>query len=158
MSSPVIVIDTNKILASILRPGRVRKLLFTAQAVLVTPVYAWQEVCEKIGELAERRGVSPEETTALLEEMRDEVIVEEAPKRPYEDSAKEIASSFDPDDWPFIALALEYGAPVWTNDKDMIRRALEHGEYRAVDTRGVEMLLRGRPWGVVEEYLRREYG
>jgi len=35
------------------------------------------------------------------------------------DDALEICKSFDPDDAPFIALALKLDIPIWSNDKDL---------------------------------------
>ncbi|MEB2835911.1 MAG: PIN domain-containing protein [Desulfurococcales archaeon] len=77
--------------------------------------------------------------------------------QPFAGEARRIAASFDPDDWPFIALALEYGAPIWTNDRDLIRGSLRTGGYRALDTRGLEMLLNGVSWEEIRGYLRRRY-
>jgi predicted nucleic acid-binding protein len=37
--------------------------------------------------------------------------------------AKEIASKFDIDDYPLIALALKLNIPIWTNDKGMIKHS-----------------------------------
>jgi len=66
----------------------------------------------------------------------------------------------DPKDTPFVALAMHLGMPLWTGDRVLIRLAVETGfrYYKAVDTRGVEMLLEGKTWEEVEEYLGREYG
>ena len=58
--------------------------------------------------------------------------------------AKKIADEFDPDDFPFIALALKLNAPIWTNDKNLIVYGLKSGAYLAVDTKVVEKLIRGK--------------
>lgn len=157
MSYPRFVVDTNKILAAILRPGRVRRLLFNLPAILITPPEAWTEAEEHAEELAARKGIPRKELHILPEEIRREVIVEAKPAEPYIGTAREIAEKFDPDDWPFIALALQYAAPVWTNDGRIIENALRTGKYRAVDTRGMEMLLEEKEWREVEEHLRKRY-
>lgn len=71
--------------------------------------------------------------------------------------ARRIAGEFDPDDWPFIALALQHRAPIWTNDQEIIKHSLNMEEYRAVDTTGLEMLLQGKTWKQIVEYLKRKY-
>ena len=153
----LIVVDTNKLLAAILRPGKIRRLLFTLPSILLTPSEAWREIEEHAEELATRKGIPRSQLHTLLEEIRREVVTEVMPEKPYVERAKEISREFDPDDWPFIALALQYNAPIWTNDKNMIRTALKTRSFRAVDTRGVEMLLEGKPWREVEEYLAKRY-
>jgi len=54
----------------------------------------------------------------------------------------------DPDDWPFVALAMYLDMPLWTGDKGLIRLAVVAGfrYFRGVIARGVEMLLEGKTW------------
>ena len=47
--------------------------------------------------------------------------------------------------------------PLWTGDKALIRRGLETGEYIAVDTEGVELLLRGESLDSVLERIKKKY-
>jgi len=49
---------------------------------------------------------------------------------------------------------------LWTGDRRLLELAVitKFKHYKAVDTRGVEMLLEGRSWREVEEYLRERYG
>lgn len=53
------------------------------------------------------------------------------------EEAKRIASEFDIDDWPFIALALRFKIPVWTNDKEIVRHSLKTSEYQAINTSAI---------------------
>ena len=159
MSYPrFIVIDTNKILASILRPGRVREALFNQPAIIITPREAWAEAERHIEEITARKSIPRERIKGLLEDLKGELITPTDLQDAYIKTAKEIAGELDPDDWPFIALALQYNAPVWTNDGWMIRHSLEVERFRAVDTRALEMLLEGKSWREVEEYLKERYG
>ena len=153
MSYPRIVVDTNKVLAAILRPGRVRKTLFDIPALILTPREAWVEAGEHIEEIASKKKVPRDRLEGLLERIRAEVVVEKKPREPYIGRAKRIAGRFDPDDWPFIALALQEEAVLWTNDREIIREAVRGGyrEYTAVDTTGLQMLLEGKS---KEEVLR----
>ncbi|MEB3779458.1 MAG: PIN domain-containing protein [Desulfurococcales archaeon] len=103
-----ITIDTNKILAAVLKPGKVRERLFNIPTIIITPKHAWREVSKHIERLAARKGVEKDKLKEILEEIKREIIVELDPKQPYTVMAKGIASRFDPDDWPFIALALQH--------------------------------------------------
>lgn len=57
-------------------------------------------------------------------------------------TAKSVAKDFD--DYPFIALAMKLGIPIWTNDKQMIIYGLKMRKYIALDTKAVEELVRGK--------------
>ena len=56
-----------------------------------------------------------------------------------------------------MALAVFLSVPLWTGDKALIRKGLETGEYTAVNTKGVEMLLRGEELDGVLERMREKY-
>ena len=157
MSYPRIVVDTNKILAATIKPGRVRTLLYQAPITPITPAQLLEEVEEHAEKIARKIGMSREEFLTLFEKLIEDTTTLTTPTKPYIERAKRIASIFDPDDWPFIALALQYNAPVWSNDREMIRHSLEVERYKAVDTRALEMLLEGRSWKEVERYLRKRY-
>jgi len=66
----------------------------------------------------------------------------------------------DPDDWPFIALAMYLKVPLWTGDKSVltfsVRTKFKH--YMALDTRAVEILLEGKSWDKIKKYLKEKYG
>ncbi len=82
------------------------------------------------------------------------------PKEFYEDKlqeAYEIAKEFDPEDTPFIALALKLNIPIWTNDRDLIVYGLKTNEYLALDTQAVEDLIKGKNLEEVKEGLKGRY-
>ena len=157
MSYPILVIDTNKVIAAALKPGRIRTLIYQAPLTLIAPIRMIEEAHKHSNILAKKAGVSRETLLTLLQKLVSDRINLETPRKTSATQARKIASRFDPDDWPFIALALQHRAPLLTNDKDMLRNALKTGEFKAVDTRGVEMLLEGRSWHEVEEEMRKRY-
>ena len=71
--------------------------------------------------------------------------------------AKKIASEFDIDDFPFIALALKLNVPIWTNDKKLIVHGLKSGIYLAMDTQAVEKLIQGKSLEEVKQELIKKY-
>jgi len=73
------------------------------------------------------------------------------------DEAREIAEEFDYNDYPFIALALKLDAPIWTNDKEIIKHGLKTGKYLALDTQEVEELLRGKNLDEIKDDLKRRF-
>ena len=158
-----VVVDTNIILSALMTRGRVRRTFFHQDLRPHAPRRIVEETLRHAGKVSRYTGI-PEDalrpimrlalttwTTIHSEEQIPETIKAEA---------KRITASLDPDDWPFVALAMYLGVPLWTGDRRLLEHAVEAGfrHYRAVDTHAVEMLLEGRSWGEVEEYLQRKYG
>ncbi len=159
------VVDTN-IVFSILIGGRRIKELFLRnrnRLGLTTPETMLEEV-EKL--LPKAAGIVNAEPS-LVREIYNTLVKpyvktfpEDAIPEETREKAKKLVEEVDPSDWPFVALAMHLGVPLWTGDKKIIKLAVdnEFREFKAVDTRGVEMLLEGKPWKEVEEYLKRKYG
>ncbi|BAA79436.1 hypothetical protein APE_0472 [Aeropyrum pernix K1] len=83
-------------------------------------------------------------------------LVRITPKEIYEDKLREaysIARLFDPKDTPFIALSLKLEAPLWTEDKALLRASFKSNLYVALDTESVENLLHGEPLESIREKL-----
>ena len=158
MNYPKIIVDTNKILAATIKPGRVRTLLYQAPITPITPAQLLQEAEEHAQEIARKAGISREGFLTLLEKLVRDTATLATPTQPYIERAQEIAMGFDPDDWPFIALSLQYNAPIWTNDKTLIKYSLKTRKYKALDTKALEMLIEGAEWKKIEEYLKEKYG
>ena len=157
MNYPKVVVDTNKILAATIKPGRVRTLLYQAPITPIAPTQVLKEVEEHSQEISRKVGMRREEFLTLFEKLIEDTITLTTISKPYIEKAKRMASTFDPDDWPFIALALQYNAPIWTNDIELIKHSLEVEIYKVVDTKALEMLLEGRNWRETKQYLRTKY-
>jgi predicted nucleic acid-binding protein len=159
MSYPRIIVDTNKILAAALKQGKIRTILYQAPIKPLTPPYILEEAEKHVEELSKKAHINPEAFLYLLRKLVQDTTETLKPNIKYEKTAREIASKFDLDDWPFIALALQEDAPIWTNDKEMLRDAVrdDWGRYVAVDTDGVEMLLQGRDRREVLGRMREKY-
>lgn len=72
--------------------------------------------------------------------------------------ARRLAEDVDLEDWPFIALAMYLDVPLWTEDKRLIRLAVESFKhYKAVDTEAIGMLLVGFEWRGIAARLRGKY-
>ena len=136
--------DTNIVFSAVLRPGRVRSLLFSGLAELHAPREILGELESIEGKVAKyldpvlyREAINRLPRVITLHESMEYMHLEE--------DARRIAGRFDPDDWPFIALAMHLQAPLWTGDKAILEYAARtrYREYIAVDTEGVEQLLRG---------------
>ncbi len=152
-----VVVDTNKIIAALLREGRVRRVLLHPGLELLLPKYVLEEIKEHREEIVQK--VPEEALDLLLEKLSTKirvVSVEEVSERTLQQALK-IAGGFDPDDYPFIAVSLGFDAPIWTNDKNLIKHGLESKEYTAIDTWAVEKLLEGKNLVKILQELKRKY-
>ncbi|MCE4599195.1 MAG: PIN domain-containing protein [Desulfurococcales archaeon] len=158
-----IVIDTNILISAILTPGRVRNTLLNPQTHPHAPKRIITETIKHADKISRYTGIEAGILKPLLQQTLPRWIAthnEEQIPPGVRERAKRLVKDVDPDDWPFVALSMHLGIPLWTGDKELIKLAVrtEFQHFKALDTRGVEMLLEGKPWSEVEEYLRREYG
>ncbi|MEB3759497.1 MAG: PIN domain-containing protein [Desulfurococcales archaeon] len=159
-----LVVDTN-ILFSILIGGRKLRQLFLIMRESVefqVPAAIIEEVEKLLPKAARYVGTSPEliyEIFRIL--IKPYLIVRDEREIPDQvrEKAKELVRDVDPDDWPFVGLAMFLGVPLWTGDKELLRLSVETGfkYFVAVDTEGVEMLLEGKKIEEVEEGMRERY-
>jgi predicted nucleic acid-binding protein len=54
MDSTILVVDTNRILAALIRDGTTRKLLFSLKAQYIAPYHVWEEI-DKYKEYAQQK-------------------------------------------------------------------------------------------------------
>ena len=106
-----LVIDTNKLIASLLRNGKTRRILLHPDLEFYAPPYVFEEIEEHRDKLL--RKVPKRLFEAVMKEAKKKIHVVE-PVEPYTSKAKALANDFDPDDYPFIALALQLDIPIWT--------------------------------------------
>ncbi len=152
-----VVADTNKVIASLLRDGKVRRLLFHPALEIVLPGYVLEEINEHREHL--ERKVSPKAIDLVISKISKKARIIEAREldRNTLSKARRLAESFDIDDYPFIAVAIEYNAVIWTNDKEFIKHALISSEYIAIDTPALERLLKGEELAKILQTLKEKY-
>lgn len=152
------IVDSNVIFASLIKgesSKTLSRIIMLEEAIeIVLPEEGLAELHEHSKKLKE---LSKDfENALVLLFTRIHVI----PKEFYEDKiqeAYEIAKNFDPEDTPFIALALKLNIPVWTNDRQMIVYGLKSGRYLAIDTKAVEELLEGKSLEDVKKGLEKRF-
>ncbi len=152
-----VVVDTNKLIASLLREGKVRRILFYPSIKILLPEYTLQELKRHKKFLEDR--VSPKSLDFVISRISKKARIIQLSELSGEilDKARSPAKEFDIDDYPFIAVAIEYDAIIWTNDKKLIEHALSRGEYLAIDTSSLERLLRGEELSNVMQSMKDKY-
>ena len=116
--------DSNIIFASLIKNSTTRKILARLDIDYIVPEWVHSELREHIAELSGKAGISQEDMETFVEETFQ--IVQTVPLEEYEcylAEALEIMADIDPDDAPFLALALATGADaIWTNDAHFSRQ------------------------------------
>ncbi len=156
-----LVADTNIVFSAIIKPGKIRELLFDDKLKLYGPEELSLELEELQEKIQKYTNLTPEEIEYIKRIILTRIITV-IPRKKYAKNvqrALKILSDTDPSDAPFIALAMHLNAPLWTGDKEVVRLAVrkKFKEFKAIDTYGVEMLLEGKPWREIEEYLKKKY-
>ena len=156
-----LVVDTNIVFSALITPGRTNQVLLKARGSFYAPMELLEELKDKRGKIARLLGMDESVVMDLIEAFAGE-IVSFVPLHEFLDTiprARRIAGEFDEKDTPFIALAMHLNIPLWTGDKGLLRFSARTGfkYFVAVDTEGVELLLRGEPLGSVLERMRGKY-
>lgn len=113
------VVDTNILISSLLVDSVTRKLIFEVDEKLYSPDFLEIELDNHKDMIREKSGLNPIELDSLLTLLMQNIIV--VPKEIYDKNmskADEILGGVDKKDVPFIAVALEKGAVIWSDDKD----------------------------------------
>lgn len=120
-----LVLDANILVRAVL--GRRVLALLLAYATYVhflAPELAFADVRRHLPGILIKRGLSTESVTRLVEQEvlgRLPVLITPAPHESYanfEGRARRRLAGRDEADWPFVALAMRLGCPIWTEDQD----------------------------------------
>ena len=119
-----IIVDSNRIIAGLIRNSATRKILLYPEFNFYTPDHLLVEV-DKYKPMIMRKGKLSESAFEILFGMikeRIDVIPEEEIQTHLK-KAREIMAHIDPDDVPFIALALCIKPDgIWTEDRDFFEQ------------------------------------
>jgi len=111
-----LVIDTNSIIAALIKDGLSRRIIVSPAIRLITPEYTLQEISKYENLICKKAKLTHEEFDLLFNLIFEHITI--IPKAEYEesfDSAKTLID--DIDDVPFIALCLATKADgIWSDD------------------------------------------
>ena len=135
-----LVIDTNIILAALLKPSTTQKLIFSEKLTLLSPEYALEEIYEHIEELEKRSGKNKRELELAIQLIFSEIEIITCENYSVfkEKALNEIK---DKDDWPFLALAFLKKCPIWSNDKALKQQSL----VKVFSTAEIYGFIKGEP-------------
>lgn len=128
-----LVVDTNLVLAGLLKPSLTQKMLLSPQNKLLLPEYSLREIEKHSEEFMKRMGKTRKEfETALFTIISNIKIIPHEEYESLEQKALLLCPEKHKDDWPFIALALKLSCPLWSNDS-ALKRQLEVKVYSTAE-------------------------
>ena len=119
-----VVVDANVLFGALLRDGTTRHLLLYGGLQLHTPAHVWGEFERNREYLLKKSGATEAALGLLLDAMRDRMA--DVPLLLIRERMEEAAKSLGPRgtlDAPYVAAAMALGATLWTQDKELKRKA-----------------------------------
>jgi predicted nucleic acid-binding protein len=115
-----LVVDTNVIFSAMIADGATRDVLLTGDHAFEVPEYFHSELLNNLDTVQEKTGLDRGELELLLDLLFDDIAVVPSDEFAYAlDEAEELIADTDPDDVPFVALALHRDAAIWSDDEDL---------------------------------------
>jgi predicted nucleic acid-binding protein len=119
-----LVLDANILVRAVLG-RRVLSLVetYAGRVSFFTAEVAYDDARRHLPQILVRRGLPAEDAERLIEEVlnRLSALVVPVPQAVYaklESEARRRLLGRDEADWPFVALALRFACPIWTEDQD----------------------------------------
>ena len=114
-----LVLDTNVIISALVKKGIIREfILKNILFEFITPAYTLGEINKHKSEICNKGDITEQEFYQLLDLLfRYIMIINPSIYSANISEAAGIIGNIDKEDIPFIAVALTFNCPVWTDDK-----------------------------------------
>lgn len=113
-----IVVDTNIFISALIKEGFTRKILVNSDHNFLFPEFEFEEIYNHKQEIIKKAHLSEIELNILLLRLLKHVrVIPTEVIMKYYKNAKEIMKKIDEDDSIFIATALTFNCPIWSDDK-----------------------------------------
>lgn len=122
MATPL-VLDAHILVRAVLGTRAAQPIRgYAPRGIFLTGEEAFEDAATSLPEVLARRGLDERATEAVLQKL-DALrrVIQVIPAElcaPLEPRAKERLGGRDEDDWPYLALALLFDCPLWTEDRD----------------------------------------
>jgi len=112
-----IVIDTNIFISALIKDSKTREIIFKTNLNLLFPEFEFQEIFNHTDEILKKSKLKESELhSVLLGLLRKVKIIRVDKIIKYKKEADKIIGNIDKDDVIFIATALAFNCPIWTDD------------------------------------------
>lgn len=133
-----LVIDTNRIVAALVKNGLSRTIIFNKRFKFYTPDHTLQEIENHKLELLKKAELTSKNFDLLLSILLEKIII--VSKDRYEKNLSKVENLIsDNEDTPFLAVAISINADgVWSDDRDF----QEQSKMRILTTKDMLELIR----------------
>lgn len=111
----ILVIDTNIIIAAIIRNSTTQDIIFNENLQLYSPEYVLSEIKNHKAELIRKSGYTSEMFDTISELVFSKITIVPCEEYAHHQNHA-INISPDKEDWPFFALCIHMHALLWSND------------------------------------------
>lgn len=120
-----LIVDTNIIIAAIIKDSTTRRLLLRFDLELFSPEYLFEELNEHSEEIIRKAKIDEQDFEDFCQVMRR--IINLVPKATYTRYLAEASGIIeDENDWPFAAAALSVGdCGIWSNNPHFTQKSKE---------------------------------
>lgn len=118
-----LVVDTNVVFSALIAGGVTREILLTGEHEFLAPEHFFAEFRGNQAAVSSKTGLSESELDLLLHLLFERIRI--VPRMEFEDTvteAEDAIGTVDPDDVPFLALAMHVNAEVWSDDEHFQRQ------------------------------------
>mgnify|MGYP001559162072 CR=1 FL=1 len=113
-----LVIDTNIFISALIKESTIRKIILDSEHIFLFPEYEFQEIYKNKDEILEKSGYSEIEFIRIISILLNKMkIINYEEICNYYDEAFHIMHKIDSDDIIFIATAIAFDCPIWSDDK-----------------------------------------
>ena len=113
-----LVVDTNRIIAALVRDGVSRKIITHFDGELITVGFSMEELGKHKKEILRKANISETDLEMILDKLFSRLtVLDDRIIEKYLDEAKKTMEKIDSEDVIFIAAALATKSPIWSDDK-----------------------------------------
>jgi len=113
-----IVVNTNRIIAALIKDSMSRKIILHGNAEFIVIQSLENEVAEHKDSIIKKANISESEFEIILQKLYEKMIsLDDAIILSKMKEASQIMDTIDHDDTPFVAAALATEAAIWSDDK-----------------------------------------
>ena len=118
-----LVVDTNRVIAALIKDSFSRKILLHIDAELITIPLLKEEVMKYKQYIITKSGLTESSFDIIFQKLYDHMaVLNEDIIKKYRDEAGAIMDKVDPDDTQFIAAALATNSDIWSDDPHFQRQ------------------------------------
>lgn len=118
-----LVVDTNRVIAALIKDSFSRKILLHLNAELITIPLLKEEVMKYKQYIITKSGLTDSSFDIIFQKLYDHMaVLNEDVIKNYREEAGKIMDKIDPDDTQFLAAALATNSDIWSDDPHFQRQ------------------------------------